>query len=243
MKNGWGIIGLGWLGMQLALELESLNIQYWGTHRTSFNYLHDPFPLSECSVLFLNTPPLIGMTPTEYLEKIPYDQYEKIIFISSTSVYGKNTGHLNENVIPLPESPNGKWLFEVENRLLEKFNTQVTIIRPGGLIGGQRHPVYFMSRQQNISGKNLSVNLIHRDDLVKIIIAASLTKSPLILNATAPYHPKKYDYYNQWAAKLGLNTLNFSNTESENETSDRIINSIQLDQIHPTWICPKLDFI
>lgn len=239
METTWGIIGLGWLGSELATELNQRNYITWGTHSKEFNFLSDLFPERSCDVLFLNTPPLPQIPAKTYVDKIPEAQGTKIIFISSTSVYGNTEERVTESSAPEPTTESAKWLVAVESLLSAKFANSVTIIRPGGLIGGHRHPVFSLSRKTEISNGNAVINLIHRQDLIGICMAAANVTDIPIINAVAPHHPQKRDYYSQWAAQLNLPKLNFSKAS----VPSRQIDSNILPNLYKHWICPKLDFL
>lgn len=239
MDTTWGIIGLGWLGSELATELHKQKYKTWGTRSKDFNFLTDPFPEHPCDVLFLNTPPLPYVPAKTYVDKIPNAPGTKIIFISSTSVYGHDEERVTESSIPKPTTESAQWLLSVESFLSTKYGNDLTIIRPGGLIGGQRHPVFSLSRKPEIPNGDAVINLIHRQDLIGLCCAAAKTANVHIINAVAPYHPKKKDYYSQWAAQLNLPILNFS----KGSKSNRLIDSEVLPKLYHNWICPKLDFL
>ncbi len=237
-QQTWGIIGLGWLGKQLAQFLQNKGVLCWGTTTKDFNFEFDPFPEQFCDVLVLNTPPLVNLTPSHFVEKIPSAFNGRIIFISSTSVYGDLYGEITEDSIPLPNSVSARWLFEVENLLANKFSSRVVIIRSAGLIGSDRHPVFRLSQnKKEIEGSAL-INLIDSADLVRIIFLVSqLEFLPLKLNAVAPYHPTKQEYYGFLAEKLGLAPLLFSSDHA----AAKIIHSIILSNFYSEWINLRLE--
>ena len=236
MRKTWGIIGLGWLGQQLASKLKQKNCDTWGTHRNSFNFERDVLPQASCDVLFLNTPPLTQVNSTSFVEKVIQSSSEKIIFVSSTSVYNKNVGALTEDDLPSSDSQSGQWLLEVEKMLIEKLQDRVIIIRPGGLIGGGRHPVHFLSGRDGVANSDHSVNLIHRDDLIEIISLAANESGIQIINAVSPFHPRRDEYYNGWARKLKLKEVKFKPSEGP----DRIVDSKHLSNFD--WKCRSLDY-
>lgn len=236
MTKKWGIIGLGWLGSELASRLRKSEIEYWGTTRKEFNWESDDFPSDPCDLLFLNTPPLTNISPLDFVHKINYSG--RIIFISSIGVYGNVTGIITEKTTPNPSTKNGIWLYEVEELLLKKFKNQITIIRAGGLIGGVRHPVISLAQKTSLAIQDGAINLIHRKDLIEIIIAISEQEELYsIVNAVAPYHPLKSTYYNSWSKKLKLAPIQFS----DNKEASKIIKSEMLDRIYPHWHCLELD--
>lgn len=239
MTKTWGIVGLGWLGLELSSQLQKINQNFWGTRTDTFNFQTDKFPEDFCDVLFLNTPPLIKILPKVFVDKIHKAPNARVIFISSTSVYGNGGGFFTESSPTNPSSERARWLVDVEGQLREKFQESLTIVRPGGLIGGERHPVYSLSRRGEISNGGQAINLIHRSDLISICLAANTVEDLPLANAVAPYHPTKKDYYTQWAAKLNLPLLTFV----DDLGPDRQIDSEILPTLYPNWICPRLDFL
>lgn len=253
-KKTWGIIGLGWLGQALANELKSLGINLWGTRTEipttnsneilteSFVFGQNDFPVKPCDVLFVNTPPILDLTPADFVSEIhtpaELDDF-KLIFISSTSVYGPRQKLCTEDTQPEPWTANGKWLYEVENLLEQKYQNKVLILRPGGLIGDERHPVFYFSKSQQVSGGLDPVNLIHCKDLIQIILQAEALNMSGVINAIAPFHPRKSDYYNEWAEKLKLNPINFS-LEVQ---SLKVVDSTRLPDFYKSWVCANLDHL
>lgn len=234
----WGIIGAGWLGSEVIIRLKNAGTTCWETHRKTFTWETNNFPSQPFDILLLNVPPLTTISPTEFVNKIHLKQNQKLIFISSISVYGELAGTVDENTLPKPTSLNGKWLHEVEQLLLQNFKSQITIIRAGGLIGGQRHPIFSLSKDPSKIIKDGPINLIHRKDLIEIIFTISkLTNMPTLVNAVSPHHPLKSIYYNSLAKDMSLNALNFD-LKAKNQ---RIIDSRVLPLIYPDWLCLKLD--
>ncbi|MBC7372242.1 MAG: SDR family NAD(P)-dependent oxidoreductase [Bdellovibrionaceae bacterium] len=232
----WGIIGVGWLGSELSSRLKLAGQKVWGTRRKDFEFDTDEFPTAAADVLFLNTPPLIQMSPDDYVNKITTSA-KKILFVSSTSVYGNNKGKINESTVPEPKTESAKWLVEVERKLRFQFGEKLTVIRPGGLIGEDRHPIHSLSGKTNVPDGNKRVHLIHREDLVQLILAIADIDGCAIVNAVAPYHPAKSQYYKSWAVKLGLPEPTFT----DDGQVDREIESIIVPRLYREWRHPKLD--
>lgn len=233
--DSWFIVGLGWLGEALRLELQAHGHKAEGTHRTEFDFLRDEFPVGNWDVVFLNTPPLTQLAPTTYVNKLKGVTARRLIFISSTSVYGAKCGEVTEEDAPSPDAPGGQWLALVEEELRATFGDRLLIIRPGGLIGGKRHPVFHLQGRVGVSGGDERVNLIHRSDLVSIILNAPVGAG--LINAIAPDHPRKDDYYTMWARQLGLTPPQF--TDSGNEA--RVIHSNVLPKFYSQWSHGGLD--
>lgn len=233
----WQIIGLGWLGQALFDQLKADGLTVMGTRRAQCDLLKDELPDAPCDVLFLNTPPLVELAPAAFAQKILKISAKRIIFISSTSVYGMSAGEVDEASVPQPDTPGGSWLFAVENELRKLLGPKLLVIRPGGLIGGERHPVKFLAARFGVNGGNERVNLIHREDLIGII--RSCPENIQVVNAISPFHPTKAEYYTGWARKLSLTPPEFF--ESPHFT--RLIHSQVLESFYHNWRCRELDWI
>ncbi|WP_366185976.1 SDR family oxidoreductase [Flavobacterium ovatum] len=130
---------------------------------------------------------------------------EKLIFISSTAVYGEVNATITEDSTPNPVTESGKQLLEIENLLMENNAIQTTIMRFGGLIGPDRNPARFLAGKENVANPDAPVNLIHLDDCIgviqKIIEENSWNER---FNAVAPNHPSRKEYYTQKALEQNL---------------------------------------
>ena len=180
--------------------------------------------LKDANTLIINIPPKLRSDNKEnFVAKInnivPFIQQsniENVLFVSSTSVYSDSEAilEINEDSIAIPESESGKQLLEVENLLLNNTSFKTTILRFGGLIGKDRHPVKFLAGRENIENPNGPVNLIHQDDCINIILKILETNSwNTIFNAVAPFHPSRKEYYTQKAIDLGLELPHFTDSK------------------------------
>jgi nucleoside-diphosphate-sugar epimerase len=225
MTNTIAIMGCGWLGLPLAKtltkdgyrihgsttseeKLEKLKME--GIHPFLISLSEDGIHggiqafLSEVDALIINVPPgLRSGTEENYVKKmqllhdaIKSSQIKKIIFVSSTSVYGDIDGAVTERIPPEPVTESGRQLVASEKIFRNDKNLQSTILRFGGLIGSDRHPVTMLSGKKNLSNGNAPINLIHLNDCIRIIVQI-LKKNWWCetFNGVYPYHPTKQDYY------------------------------------------------
>ncbi|OXA94801.1 NAD-dependent epimerase/dehydratase family protein [Flavobacterium hercynium] len=140
---------------------------------------------------------------------------KKVLFVSSTSVYGDENGLITEETIPNPDTESGKQLTIVEKILQENEHFETTILRFSGLIGEDRHPVKFLAGKENLENPDAPVNLIHQQDCIAIIEAIiKKAKWNEVFNAAAPFHPSRAEYYTQKAKERGLEVPVFSNIKS-----------------------------
>jgi nucleoside-diphosphate-sugar epimerase len=93
-----------------------------------------------------------------------------VLFISSTSVYNDVDAFVTEETIARPATESGKQLLETEQLLQSNINFKTTILRFGGLIGEDRHPVKFLAVAKSRKS-NAPINLIHQEDCIGIINA------------------------------------------------------------------------
>ncbi|RFC55842.1 NAD(P)-binding domain-containing protein [Brumimicrobium aurantiacum] len=234
-KEIYGVVGCGWLGTPVAEDwisqgkivhgtttspekIEQLQKKGIHTHLlTKENYTQQEW-LNQCDVLLLNIPPSsLKENYGNYLLKIvqQLNSSAKIIFIGSTSVYA------NKNQIVTEDDPldgtmrNAAFLIEAEKILSDFSGDRLTILRMSGLVGEDRNPVKYMSGR-TISGGNEPVNLIHQEDCIRLInfvLENSIWGEQL--NAAAPKHPTKRDYYSFAANQLNMELPLFDEEEKE----------------------------
>lgn len=238
-------MGCGWLGFPLAKSFISDGYRVHGS-TTSEEKLQllkregiTPFLISffedfikgdmtaflrDVELLVVNIPPkLRGGNQENYVKKIRLLHQEvkkstvkKTIFISSTSVYGDVEGEVSEEITPTPTTESGKQLLAAEQLFREDESLQTTIIRFGGLIGPNRHPINMLSGKKNLSNGNAPVNLIHLDDCIRIM--RSVFKNSWwneIINGVHPDHPSKQKYYTTEAEKRNLQIPDYKEHSSE----------------------------
>lgn len=212
------VIGCGWLGKALCnalLEAGSEVITSASTlekaKKLATNYnIHfldirsekTEKLLLDSDVIIYTIPPLGYREVEKFFHAIAADQ--KILFISSTSVYGKSSGLLNEDSAVEPENESGRRLVQSENYLRKHFKN-VTILRLGGLIGVDRHPVTSLQGKKNLTNGHELIHLVHRDDCINAIISV-IEKNIWneTINLINDLKVPKFEYYTSIAKSLGL---------------------------------------
>jgi nucleoside-diphosphate-sugar epimerase len=238
------LLGCGWLGLPLAEMLLENGFSIKGSTTTESklevlkkagisSYLIsigadgisvgiDAF-LEESEILIIDIPPqLRGAGPENFVLKIknliPFIEksaIRKVLFISSISVYSGTLSNVSETTIPNPETESGKQLVTVEKLLRKNKNFKTTIVRFGGLVGGSRHPVRFLSGKKNLENPQAAINLIHRDDCIGIIARIIIMdKWNETFNAVTPYHPTREAYYQSKAMEYDLILPEFDLSDS-----------------------------
>ena len=234
MNKKIGVLGCGWLGLPLAKSLVADKHTVFGTTTSGSkiavlqkaniiaytiglteNGIEGQIEnfLGELDVLIINVPPRLRSAPKESFIKKMLHLYDaikntalaRIIFISSTSVYGDIDGLVTEDSPTRPNTESGRQLLAAENIFLNDGALNTTIIRFGGLIGPSRHPVTHLAGKTELTNGNDPVNLIHLYDCIGIIkMVLNGNWENKLINGVYPYHPTKEAYYTSEAIKRGL---------------------------------------
>lgn len=167
----------------------------------------------------LNIPPSQAFSAPEHigqidslLRRVANGSLRHFVYVSSTSVYGANSGSVDEETEPQPQTLTGEILLEAERFLKEKARAQdfaLTIVRAGGLIGFGRHPGRFLAGKTGLKNADEPVNMIHQLDLVECLV--QLLSAPVrapgsteLFNAVAASHPSREEFYTKAALRLDL---------------------------------------
>ena len=146
------------------------------------------------------------------LKEIENSEVEKVLFVSSTSVYeNKNKTISESDGAELTQSP----LLIIENLFRNSNKVKTTIVRFGGLIGYSRNPGKFFSIGRIIRNPDSNINLIHRDDCIGIISQIIEQEAwGEVFNSCADTHPTKREFYTQAAKSIGFPVPKFEDSGS-----------------------------
>ena len=248
-----GILGCGWLGTSLAINLKKLEYHVLGS-KTSLEGLSEiekigiegylvvlkknksegilPF-VKNIETLIISVPPQKKNSDFNFTEKIQTlinsiksSSLKKLIFLSSTSVYGSIGGVFDESQKCSPDSKSALELYDCE-KLIQGLSIPSIIVRLGGLIGEDRNPIYHL-QNKIIKNPNGRINFVHRNDAVNgISLLVSNKKIKGIFNLVSPHHPTRKLYYKHVSKKYNLNEPKFEN----NEQIVRIINGDKITKV------------
>ena len=254
-KKQISILGCGWLGTPLATALLPRDYFIKGstTSESKIASLRDLgiatylIKLSEngtegnliqflenSETLIIDIPPkLRGDNKENFVKKITNiipeienSAVKHVLFVSSTSVYGNTNSVATEETPTFPETESGRQLVETENVLRSNSNFQTTILRFGGLIGGDRQPGKYLAGKKNLDNPSGPVNLIHQSDCIAIIIR--IIESAVwneTFNAVAPSHPTREKYYTAKAIAQNLSLPSFNH---QDETMGKVVDGSKL---------------
>ena len=134
----------------------------------------------------------------------------KILFISSTSVYGNVNRIVTEADDLKPETSSAQALAKVEELLMGQTAIEVTILRMGGLVGLKRPAGRFLAGKTDIRNGLAPVNMVHQEDCISVITSIiEQEKWGTIYNVCSDEHPSKKDFYTHQALKQGFELPTF----------------------------------
>jgi nucleoside-diphosphate-sugar epimerase len=139
----------------------------------------------------------------ELAQAVAFSPINKVVFISSTSVYAACNSAVSESE-NTPLNPDKHGLVALENLFLQHPNFQTNVLRFSGLIGGTRNPGDFFKEGRVVQNGLAPINLIHLDDCVGIL--CKMLKGSHwgeVFNAAADSHPTRKEFYTAAALKLG----------------------------------------
>ena len=217
------ILGCGWLGKPLAVSLMKKGFTVKGS-TTSEEKLEEfqeigitPFLISLDYLThnisaFLDSEILIVTLPSKDIEgfrnligHIEKSPIKKVIFISSTSVYGNSEEVVTEESETLPSA-----LTTIEMLFKNAAHFETTIVRFAGLFGDNRKPGNFFKNGRKIPNPDGFVNMIHQDDCIQLIEKV-IEKNAWneVLNGCADTHPTRRAFYTKCTLDIGLKLPEF----------------------------------
>lgn len=224
-----GVFGCGWLGQPLATKLIQSGYQVIGstTRESQFEVLsalgitpvklnlrqhplapQDYQSVSQLDVILINIPPkrrdldaLVFVSQVkQFIETLlMLSPQAYVIFVSTTSVFGKAAHEVDEHTPTCPNTPSGEAHVELEQYILKQPKS--CVVRLAGLIDNDRHPITSIVKRETFNNGQQRVNLVHQDDVVTALhIIIMQQPSSVTLHLCAPEHPTREDYY-QYAAQ------------------------------------------
>jgi nucleoside-diphosphate-sugar epimerase len=217
-------------------ELEKLGVSAYRVQVTPVEMLGDVESFfSQLETLVISIPPqLRQQCRSEFLASIcvlaeeisKYPSIKKVVYVSSTSVFS------NQESIPIYHEDYKFSSIEIDQNpvLKSEFILRaelpfVKIIRFGGLIGDDRHPIYFLAGKSNIKSPEAPINLIQQSDCVSLIDALLVNFNQLeqvYFHGVSTQHPNRRSYYRNKAKELQLEVPSF---DEDSVSTGKLISS------------------
>ena len=270
MKERIGVLGCGWLGLGVAQSYVADNfivhgsrqskkgadsLQKHGVHGfvVQISENHDSGNLTEflngVSRLFLTIPPGLQKNPKrdfvamiqQLLPHIHKSKVKEVVFTSSTGVYGPQQGLVSPSIVPQPQTESGRQLLEVESLLRSQDGFSTQIVRLGGLLGDDRHPVKQLAKLPVVYNPQAPINLIHKVDAIGLLrYLADRAPWQSIYHGVAPWHPTKQDFYEQAAKEMQLPSPKFAEDPGN---ANKVVTDPQVQSLGYAFLEPKLGLV
>ena len=248
------ILGCGWLGLPLAQTLLQRGHPVKGSTTreeklatldkrgiTPYLIRFDPEinddyqpDFFDSEVLIVNIPPkrsqeTVHQYPQQIaslLRVIEDSSVQKVLFVSSTSVYPNVNRTVRESDTSEEVKASGRALLTTERMVREQPGIETTVLRFCGLFGPERNPGRFLAGKTLDSSGQVPVNMIHLDDCIAIIVEI-LEKEVWgeTFNACADAHPTKMEFYGEAARRLSFDPPRFAATEAD---AHKVVDSSKL---------------
>ena len=270
MKERIGVLGCGWLGLGLAQSYvaddfvvhgsrqskkDADSLQDHGIHgfaiQISENHVSGNLSefLQGVSRLFLTFPPGLRRNPKrdfvaviqQLLPHIHKSKVREVVFTSSTGVYGPQQGLVSPSIVPQPQTERGRQLLEVESLLRSQDGFSTQIVRLGGLLGDDRHPVKQLAKLPVVYNPQAPINLIHKVDAIGLLrYLADRAPWQSIYHGVAPWHPTKQDFYEQAANEMQLPSPKFA---EDLGNANKVVTDPQVQSLGYAFLEPKLGVV
>ncbi len=155
------------------------------------------------TILIVNIPPQVSKQGAEFhssqirhlSEHLKVSPVEKIIYLSSTSVYPENNREVTENEQLTGHDVTSRAILKAEKRIRHLHQDWI-ILRSGGLMGYDRIAGKYVAGKKGITTGETPVNFVHRDDVVEVICAVIRQDEwNQVYNVVAPRHPTRKEVY------------------------------------------------
>lgn len=246
--SGISIIGCGWLGLPLGKTLAESGYTVKGSTTTESKLAtiaeNEMLPVLADFSKDISTEELMQLTNCDVaIVTVPFSRkksteenktlykriagtlllegVERVIMISSTSVYDDSEGVYTES-----DADEAHPLRECERYFLDQFPSAL-VIRFSGLIGPMRHPGKFLAGKKDLPGPLHPVHLIHQTDCIGLIAHCIEHRIDDTLNACMPDSMSRKEFYTLAAKDLGLEPPMFDDQDTSN---GRIISIARLQE-------------
>ena len=241
------IVGLGWLGLELAKELKKQGYYTIGTTTSEAKRQQVQVDVDEIYRMEIGLGENLNVFADVLIYTIPpsgSDNYVKgsnaflnqfknsnpqasVFYTSSTSVYGNDSREINEESDVRPETTSARKIVEVERYIQLHFKNRYIIFRLGGLVGGKRHPVKYLQGRITVAKPLAPVNLVHREDVVRAIVLQISSFKSGVFNLCSEEHHSKKLFYSKLVEQFGLKEVKF---DEDDKRQDKIVNCISIKQ-------------
>lgn len=230
LQNGWDIKGSTTSSDKIQV-LEAEGINSFIIELLEDKVVGDIHSFLENSeLLIIDIPPGLRRDPnSDFIAKlknltqaISESKISRILYVSSTGVFDDHESipSFTEHYKFTQREVENSQLVQAEQLLLNLKNIQTSVLRFGGLIGNDRHPVKYLSGKTGIKNPKAPVNLIHLDNSILLISEIiQQNKFGEIFHGVEDIKLSKEDYYTKKAKEFSLPIPEFDH-ETTSEGKD-----------------------
>ncbi|MBE1300906.1 MAG: NAD(P)H-binding protein [Alteromonadaceae bacterium] len=259
------VIGAGWLGKPLAERLAATELNVVASKRTQdacealvqsgieacvyeLGQASLTEALVDADVYFINIPPgrmkqniaEFQASMQQLISQCLTSQEKRLLFISTTSVYGEATKEVNEASEVEPITDSAQAHCAIENFIQTQYPKQATILRLAGLVGEDRHPAFSLANKKELTAAYKVVNLVHLEDVINAVQKIMEQKQwGQLYHLCAQEHPTRMEYYVWACEQLGLEPPTFFDPSLKPNTGKVINASETLSQLGLTLLYPS----
>lgn len=260
------ILGCGWLGAPLARNLLAEGYKVKGSTRQAEKKIIMKDVGIKPYLLTLN-PKLSKLYPDDFFQtdlliiaippfspgkeehfhssqiqavatEIEKHSIHKCIYLNSIDIYPDADTALREEDLPDTDEFHSLPDMRRSELILQNISgLDLTILRCGELFGYNRIPGKSSLENRNSEKINSSVNFIHRDDVIGVVLKIlSQDYWNKTLNVVAPMHPTWQDVYLKNAKEFGFEIPAIQQKNAENHqiiSSEKLQNDLQYQFIYP----------
>lgn len=219
------LFGVGWLGKELLesfldenqdVYVATRDVHKWVSFESKLKLVELDFQSADLNLEVTSFDLVIIMLPpsgfSNYAQVIKniclnLTDPKHVVYTSSTGVYQKQEGFVNEE----SNVDEQHVVFKAEQEVVKMFPGKYTILRLSGLISEDRHPTIHLLKKEKNLGADVPVNLVHRNDVIRAInLLKESGPTSEIYNLSYPANPSRSDYYNFYAKNFFGRLIIFS---------------------------------
>ncbi|MCC2617863.1 NAD-dependent epimerase/dehydratase family protein [Aestuariibacter halophilus] len=156
----------------------------------------------------------------------------RVLFVSTTAVYGEIQGVVTEHSPSQPVTASGQAHVAIEQHLMTTLPNRATVLRLSGLTGPDRHPARSLSGRHVGGNPAQVVNLIHSADVIRAMLAIVEQQYwGHTLHLAATQHPRRDEYYTWACQQLGMPLPTFDLAEDAKARGKHIDCQHTLEQL------------
>ncbi len=225
MKKSLLVIGFGWLAQNYVAQSHNEYNRVFGIKRSNGSMYDFPASVEIITLdLFQNSSALLKITSlvshvTHILIALPpsaapdlksFCDFFKLLSDIVKDFSGRIVVISSIGAALFKETDRSVSLKHIEHLFANYRNT--TVIRMGGLIGYDRHPVLSLAKTKNVVNGDDTIQLISVEDCIGVIDFAFEQGSsiPNLLTAVAPNQSSKFEYYTKSAQIFDVDSPTFA---------------------------------